>query len=135
MKSKDLIRFFFAALCFSFLLAITACGVSQPAIGAEKPYLTLIEHLRMTPGVNVRGNAADASVSIRGINSINLSSEPLLLINGQVFNGNIATANQQIPAEQIKSVHVMKDVAETGLYGVRGANGVIDVILKGASSN
>ena len=121
----------FAVTLFTIVLfSIISCSSTQKAGSAQKPYLTLIEHLRMQPGVNVKGNANDASISIRGINSINLSSEPLLLINGQPFNGTIALANQQIPADQIKLVNVMKDIADTGIYGVRGANGVIDVILK-----
>lgn len=115
---------------FTVSFILSACTSTQKAVGADTPYLTLIERLRMEPGVNVRGNSNDASVSIRGINSINLSSEPLLLINGQPYSGTIANASQQIPADQIKHVHVMKDIAETGLYGVRGANGVIDVVLK-----
>lgn len=119
-------------VCCLFIVSfiLSSCTSTQKAVGTDGPYLTLIERLRMEPGVNVRGNANDALVSIRGINSINLSSEPLLLINGQPYNGNIATASQQIPADQIKNIHVMKDIAETGLYGVRGANGVIDVVLK-----
>ena len=84
-------------------------------------------------GVNVISQdgrpGATMSVRIRGGNSITQSSEPLYVIDGiQVSNIN------DIPADNIESVDVLKDAASTAIYGARGANGVILVTTKGAKA-
>ncbi len=82
-------------------------------------------------GVNVISQdgrpGASMSVRIRGGNSITQSSEPLYVVDGiQVSNIN------DIPADNIESIDVLKDAASTAIYGARGANGVILVTTKGA---
>ncbi len=82
-------------------------------------------------GVNVISQdgrpGATMSVRIRGGNSITQSSEPLYVVDGiQVSNIN------DIPADNIESIDVLKDAASTAIYGARGANGVILVTTKGA---
>ena len=82
-------------------------------------------------GVNVISQdgrpGATISVRVRGGNSITQSSEPLYVVDGiQVSNIN------DIPADNIESIDVLKDAASTAIYGARGANGVILVTTKGA---
>ncbi len=82
-------------------------------------------------GVNIISQdgrpGATMSVRIRGGNSITQSSEPLYVVDGiQVSNIN------DIPADNIESVDVLKDAASTAIYGARGANGVILLTTKGA---
>lgn len=61
-------------------------------------------------------------VVIRGISSVNSSSEPLYIINGlPVSSGAVKT----IKAEDIKNIQVLKDANATALYGNQGQNGVI----------
>ncbi|NJW54776.1 TonB-dependent receptor plug domain-containing protein, partial [Salinimicrobium oceani] len=71
------------------------------------------------------------TIRIRGIGSINASSEPLIIVDGAPFNGNI----NSISADQIESMNVLKDAASTALYGSRGANGVIVITTKRGSLN
>ena len=82
-------------------------------------------------GVNVISQdgrpGATMSVRVRGGNSITQSSEPLYVVDG-IQRSNI----DDIPADNIESVTVLKDAASTAIYGARGANGVILVITKGA---
>lgn len=71
-----------------------------------------------------------AMVRIRGIGSIN-SNVPLYVIDDVPFTGNINAINPH----DIESVNILKNPAETALYGVRGANGVIVIkTKKGASA-
>ena len=64
---------------------------------------------------------------VRGGNSITQSSEPLYVVDGiQVSNIN------DLPADNIESIDVLKDAASTAIYGARGANGVILVTTKSA---
>lgn len=67
-----------------------------------------------------------ASVRIRGIGSVSASSEPLYVIDGLPFDGNINT----ISPNDIVSISVLKDASASALYGSRGANGVIIITTK-----
>ena len=68
-----------------------------------------------------------ATIRIRGVGSINATADPLYVVDGMPFDGDIAT----IPATDIEAMTVLKDAASTALYGARGANGVILVTTKG----
>ena len=82
------------------------------------------------PGVQVVGGSgqpgSSASIRIRGIGSINASSNPLYVVDGAAFDGDI----NSIPTDDIESISVLKDAAAAALYGSRGANGVIMVTTK-----
>ncbi|WP_430966826.1 TonB-dependent receptor plug domain-containing protein [Spongiimicrobium sp. 2-473A-2-J] len=90
--------------------------------GAERA--SVMDVLRMIPGVEVEGRYPNQVVKIRGgINSINLSIEPMYLLDGI-----------QVPQDVIQGMQtfgvLFVDVltgAEASIYGVRAANGVIAV--------
>jgi TonB-linked SusC/RagA family outer membrane protein len=72
-------------------------------------------------------------IRIRGINSISLSSYPLIVIDGVPVNTGNASNNSVVannpladinPAD-IESINVLKDAASTAIYGSRAAAGVI----------
>ncbi|MDD2196656.1 MAG: TonB-dependent receptor [Bacteroidales bacterium] len=69
-----------------------------------------------------------ASVRIRGIGSMNASNNPLYVVDGVPFDGNISSINPQ----DIETMTVLKDAAANALYGARGANGVILITTKRA---
>ena len=69
---------------------------------------------------------ADPTVRFRGIGSINSSSNPLYVVDGVVFNGNLNSINPQ----DIESMSFLKDASANALYGSRGANGVIIITSK-----
>lgn len=80
-----------------------------------------------TPGGNI-------SIRIRGVNSINGTSEPLYVIDGIQISGtsgiNAANPLSQINPSDIESLEVLKDASATAIYGARGANGVIMITTK-----
>ena len=69
---------------------------------------------------------SDASVRIRGFASINGSNEPLYVIDGVPFGGNISDLN----GADIESITVLKDATSAALYGNRAGNGVILINTK-----
>src|SRR5690606_33012885 len=73
----------------------------------------------------------DANIRIRGIGSINASSAPLFVVDGNPFAGDINSINPN----DIQSISVLKDAASSALYGSRGANGVIIVTTKGGRAS
>src|SRR6187402_549824 len=83
-------------------------------------------------GLNVAGtNTAGglATFSIRGTNSINAGSAPLVVVDGAIFRG---TLNDINPTD-IESFTVLKDASAAAVYGSRSANGVILIETKKGS--
>ena len=95
-----------------------------------QPEISLSNYLRRISGVVVKGSGEDSMVLVRsGANSIVNSSEPLFLINGIPYNGDFRSLSNVIAVADIKSIQVYKDASDTSFYGVRGANGVINIKL------
>jgi len=69
---------------------------------------------------------ATASIRIRGIGSVSASSNPLFVVDGIPFDGNI----NSISPNDIESISVLKDATASSLYGSRAANGVIIITTK-----
>lgn len=65
-------------------------------------------------------------IRIRGISSINAGNDPLIIVDGAPYNGDINNLNQN----DIASMTVLKDAASAALYGARGANGVVIITTK-----
>ncbi len=86
------------------------------------------------PGIQVTGSTGmpgdNAKIHIRGVGSVNASNDPLYVVDGAPFDGDISTIN----TEDISSITVLKDATSAALYGARGANGVIMVTTKKGTS-
>ena len=94
--------------------------------------------------VSNSGNlGAGTSMRLRGVSSINGSSEPLIVVDGNIFesdyNSNFDYANAtedqfaellNVNPDDIASISVLKDAAGTAIYGSQGANGVIEIKTK-----
>ncbi|MVM36664.1 SusC/RagA family TonB-linked outer membrane protein [Spirosoma sp. HMF3257] len=65
------------------------------------------------------------NITIRGENTINNSTAPLVVIDG-LMGGDINNLNPN----DIQSMDVLKDASSTAIYGARGANGVIIITTK-----
>ena len=80
-------------------------------------------------GVNIFTNSGNPSgntrVIIRGVNSINTSSNPLYVVDGVQMSD-----FQFINPNDIERIEVLKDASAAAIYGARGANGVILVTTK-----
>ncbi|MBI9065061.1 MAG: SusC/RagA family TonB-linked outer membrane protein, partial [Marinilabiliaceae bacterium] len=85
-------------------------------------------------GVQVRSSTGQpgtsAKIRIRGMGSISSSSEPLYVVDGVPFDGDISS----ISTQDIESMTVLKDAASNALYGARGANGVVMITTKKGKS-
>jgi TonB-dependent SusC/RagA subfamily outer membrane receptor len=83
------------------------------------------------PGVTVmRTPDGGIAVRIRGPTSIRGSNEPLYVIDGVEIQAGPNGSLSGINPHDIASIQVLKDAAETSMYGVRGANGVIVIKTK-----
>ncbi|SEG14672.1 TonB-linked outer membrane protein, SusC/RagA family [Halpernia humi] len=86
-------------------------------------------------GVNVITSGGqpgnNPAIYIRGIGSINSSTQPLIVLDGSPYNGNI----NNIPQDQVESITVLKDASSTALYGSRASNGVVIITTKKGRAN
>jgi TonB-linked SusC/RagA family outer membrane protein len=62
-------------------------------------------------------------IRIRGTRSLTANNDPLVIVDGIPFDGTI----NDIDPNNVKSLEILKDASSTGIYGARGANGVIIV--------
>lgn len=79
----------------------------------------------MAAGVNVINNGApgaQSTINIRGLTSFN--NAPLILIDG--IQGQI----NDVPANDVESIQILKDAGAASRYGARGSNGVIIITTK-----
>ena len=72
-----------------------------------------------------RAPGQNATVRIRGLNSISTSNEPLYVVDGFP-----STSGSDINPNDIESMQILKDASATAIYGARGANGVILITTK-----
>jgi len=91
------------------------------------------------------------TMRLRGVSTINGSSEPLIVVDGNVWETgsgstkdfDFQSANDEkfaellnVNPEDIESIAVLKDAAATAIWGSQGANGVIEIKTKrGARGN
>ena len=97
------------------------------------------------PGVVVQTSAgetgAGSRIRIRGSNSISLSNDPLLIIDGiradnssessaQGTGGQLPSRFNDLNPEEIEDIEIIKGPAAAALYGTAAANGVIQITTK-----
>jgi iron complex outermembrane receptor protein len=78
------------------------------------------------PGVQVVGK----KITIRGIATINASSDPMVLVDGIEMLLNDNNTLDVIDPRLVKSISILKGT-DAAIYGSRGANGVILITLMG----
>lgn len=91
-------------------------------------YKSILDMMRELPGVDVRSTNEKngGSVTIRGLGSLNNQRQPLYVVDGVVYTGDITGINTQ----DVDMISVIKDAASTSVYGAQGAFGVISIVTK-----
>lgn len=117
---------------------ITGTVASLPGERLEKvPNLDVSQAIQgAIPGVMVLTSSAGAAPSnsasnilIRGRNSIRANNEPLIIVDGLPYSGELRDINPN----DIQSIEVLKDASSAAIYGSRGSNGVILITSRGGS--
>ncbi len=88
---------------------------------------------------------AGTSMRMRGVSTINGSAEPLIVVDGNIFDlpddvssvdfNDLDNEEQfatllSVNPEDIKEIKVLKDAAATAIWGSRGANGVLEITTR-----
>ena len=112
---------------------------SAKAVGSDDIKLTQTTSVTGALAGNVAGvqltqssgsPSGSPTIRIRGFGSLNAGNDPLIIVDGAPYSGDMANIN---PAD-VESMTVLKDAASNALYGARGANGVVMITTKKAKS-
>lgn len=121
-------RYFFI-FCFA-ALSISAEVSAQAKAGTLPPgtYHTIFEMLKEVPGLEVTlsNDKTGGKVVIRGIGSLRNQQNPLIVVDGVIYGGDLSSINPQ----DVDGISVLKDAASAGAYGAQGAAGVIMINTK-----
>jgi TonB-linked SusC/RagA family outer membrane protein len=96
----------------------------RPVSDAVKALEGQAAGIQVSPGLGAPGSSP--TIRVRGVGSINGSSNPLYVVDGIPYEGGISDINNS----DIENISVLKDAAATSLYGSRAANGVVMVTTK-----
>ena len=103
-----------------------------PVISAQQMIQGKAAGVQVTSGGGAPGEGQ--SIRIRGIGSLSLNSEPLIVIDDvPISEGNVGGSRNilnSINPNDIASITVLKDASATAIYGSRGGNGVILIETK-----
>ena len=69
------------------------------------------------------------SIRIRGVATVNGSSDPLYVVDGV----QVGTSIDFLNPNDVESIEILKDASATAIYGTRGANGVIMITTRSGS--
>jgi len=101
----------------------------------DVPAATVVKALQgKTAGVEIqnigRQPGAGSQIRIRGSRSLSGSNDPLIIVDGIPFGGNLS----DIASDDIAGLEVLKDASATAIYGSRGSNGVIIISTRKGES-
>ncbi len=102
---------------------------------ADIPVTNILHAIQgSTAGLNISQGegspGSDATMQIRGVNSINAKTDPFIVLDGIPFFGKTNDINPR----DIESIEILKDASAVAIYGTRGANGVILITTKRGKS-
>ncbi|RMA73128.1 SusC/RagA family TonB-linked outer membrane protein [Flavobacterium weaverense] len=109
-------------------------SVNMDAANKNLPNISVTQSLTGVSGVQFIGDGRPGqagSILIRGQNSLSGDNEPLIVLDGIIFNGNLNAINPQ----DIETIDVLKDASSAAIYGSRAANGVILITSKKGSTS
>lgn len=109
--------------------AVSSLNAKDFVAGTVSPLMAIQGKV---PGLSIQStNGADpnagVSIQLRGVNSVNASQGPLIVIDG-VPGGNI----NSVVKEDIASIEVLRDASGAAIYGTRASGGVILITTKSA---
>lgn len=113
----------------NFTGSVSTVNTSEGGVSLTAP-TSAVDMLRgLAPGLNMSQTGVAGglnSITIRGQRSIHGGSDPLLVVNGVIFKGNM----NDIDPATVETMSVLKDATSLAAYGSQAANGVIMITTK-----
>ena len=120
------------------VVAVKADELNRGAVVSTQDMMQgKVPGLQVIPGDG--GPNSGATMRIRGISSLNASSNPLVVIDGipiaNDMGGGMSNPLSMVNANDIESFTVLKDASAAAIYGSRASNGVIIITTKKGKGN
>lgn len=105
-------------------------SVAKTTVVDDIPNTSITQSLRgRVAGVQFTDNGRpgqNGSILIRGPRSLSAGNNPLIVLDGIIYNGTLSDINPN----DIESIEILKDASASAIYGSRAANGVILITSK-----
>jgi TonB-linked SusC/RagA family outer membrane protein len=96
----------------------------------DAPNTNIIQSIQgAVPGINIgQVNSAGQTpnIQVRGANTLSGSSAVLIVLDGIIYTGSLASINP----DDVASIDILKDASSTAIYGAQAANGVMLITTK-----
>lgn len=86
----------------------------------------VVSGLTFSKGKSNKNPQNSTNIVIRGLSTINGPLDPLIVLDGFIYEGDI----QNINPDDVQSINVLKDAAAASIWGARAGNGVIVITTK-----
>jgi len=113
----------------------TVSLINEKALNATQGTNILERIVGQTSGllVNIGKNRpnANTNLTIRGLGTINGPQDPLIVLDGFIYEGDINNINPN----DVENVSILKDASAASIWGARAGNGVIVITSKKGKNN
>lgn len=119
---------------------LTGSVVSISDAAIKKSVPTSIDQVLQgrAAGVQIQANSgtpgASSAIRIRGINSLNATTQPIFVIDGVIVDASTDSESSNplagINPSDIVSMDILKDASATAIYGARASNGVVMITTR-----
>lgn len=127
---KNFVKVFYA---FALLAVISSCTSTEGTTNQAKDfssYSDLASALRSIGGLQVSGTGDNIIVTLRGMSTIKLNTQPLYVVNNIPVGNAYSDANSMVNPTEITSIRVLRGASATTIYGEDGNAGVIMIKTK-----
>jgi len=132
MKKKNAFSNIAFILVIAFSCIFYGCSSTGSTVATQQTpdlgFTSLLDMLRREPYLNIIGSGNNSTLLIRGIRSFEGNNEPLFVVDGTPLGNGYSSASS-IDVTTVESIKVLS-AAQSGIYGARGANEVIQIKLK-----
>ena len=119
---------------YFFIIVLTGCTLnkklnsdmspSNEIVISQKSSVSLLNRIRINPGIYIEGSGQTARVFTKGVTSINNQKEVLFILDG-VKVGNYSKVVNILDPTKIKTIEILKNANDIAFYGFLGSGGVI----------
>ncbi len=92
--------------------------------------IQLVDYLRRIPGLQIHQRGNEINVTVRGVNSLAGNQNPLFVVNRNPVGNSYEEAVMAVDVNDIRTVNVIKGPEGQQMYGMRAANGVVQILTK-----
>lgn len=117
----------------AFVTMISSCASTEGTTNQPKDfssYSDLASALRSIGGLQVSGTGDNIIVTLRGMSTIKLNTQPLYVVNNIPVGNAYSDANSMVNPSEITSIRVLRGASATTIYGEDGNAGVIVIKTK-----